>query len=363
MLARFARVFRMIPFIALAMLFIGCGSGGSGTSGTSQSSSGSTSSSGSSTSSSSSSSSGANAPRIADCQIFPDDNFWNTAIDDPAQYPVHPNSAAYISSIGAGTRLHPDFGTEWEGSDIGIPFDVIPANQPLVPITFDYYDESDMGSSSCNPGNDPTIGCYPIPANPSIEGGSDQHILLLQQGTCILYEIFAAEKDSGGHWFGGSGAIWHLDQNEVRPDGWTSADASGLAILPGLVRYDEVFGSGEINHAFRITLSTIRNGYVWPATHSDGRGGDDARYPLMGQRLRLKEGYEISGFSAPTQKILRAMKKYGVVVADTGSDMFVTGQHHDGWTSEKLEVLIEELNNVHADAFEAIDITKMIPSH
>lgn len=286
------------------------------------------------------------APQIAGCALFPDDNFWNTPVDT---LPVHPNSSAYIASIGAATPLHPDFGTQWNGTDIGIPFDVVPADQPLVPITFDYWDESDMGSAACNPADNAT-GCYPIPATPSIEGGSDHHILLLQQGSCTLYEIYAAQKDGAGHWSGGSGAIWHLDQNEVRPEGWTSADAAGLAILPGLVRYDEVMGSDEINHAIRITLDTIQRGYIRPASHTDGTGGTDPSLPPMGLRLRLKADYDISGFSAPIQKILRAMKTYGIVVADTGSDMYVSGQHHDDWDDD----LLRELSRVTAGDFEAL---------
>jgi hypothetical protein len=214
-----------------------------------------------------------------------------------------------------------------------------------------------MGSGECNSSHDQAIGCYPIPANPSIEGGSDRHIILLQEGTCTLFEIFAAEKDAGGRWKGGSGAIWDLSQNQARPQGWTSADAAGLAILPGLVRYAEVAGSGEINHAIRITLSNIQSGYIRPASHSDGRGGHDPDLPPMGLRLRLKAEYDLSSFSAPIQKILRAMKRYGVVVADTGSDMFVSGQHHDNWDDD----LLRELYRVTAGDFEALYTGEVIP--
>ncbi len=297
---------------------------------------------------------GADAPQIAGCAVFPPDNFWNTTVET---LPAHPNSAAYIAGIGAATPLHPDFGTEWNGADIGIPFDVIPANQSLVPITFGYWDESDMGSAECNPSHDEAVGCYPLPANPSIEGGSDRHILLLQEGTCTLYEIFAAEKDAGDRWRGGSGAIWDLSRNQMRPLGWTSADASGLAILPGLVRYDEVAGSGEISHAIRITLSNIQSGYIRPASHSDGRGGHDPDLPPMGLRLRLKADYDLARFSVPIQKILRAMKRYGVVVADTGSDMYVSGQHHDNWDDD----LLRELSRVTAGDFEALYTGEVIP--
>lgn len=292
-------------------------------------------------------------PVIAGCQVFPGDNMWNTPVD---QLPLHPLSATYINSIGVSTTLHPDFGSQWQGVDIGIPFDIIPDNQPLVPIRFTWWDESDMGDDqSCDINSDDDIACYPIPANPSIEGGSDRHILLLQQNTCTLYEVFAAENNNG--WSGGSGAIWHLNQNEVRPLGWTSADAAGLAILPGLVRYDEVYGPNEINHAIRITMNTIQRGYIRPASHTDGQGGNNPDFPPMGLRLRLKADYDISGFAEPLQKVLRAMKKYGVVIADTGSNMFISGQHHDQWDDS----LLSALRQVKAENFEALYTGEIIP--
>lgn len=291
-----------------------------------------------------------NVPEIAGCNIFPADNFWNTSVDD---FPLHPDSTDYIASIGTDTNIHPDFGTTWNDNDIGISFDIIPASQSLVPIAFNYWDESDRDDKSCNPENDDTIGCYPIPVNPTIEGQpaneGDRHVLLLQQNTCMLYEIFAADKSSGS-WTGGSGAIWDLSQNQVRPETWTSADASGLAILPGLLKYDEVYGEGEIEHAIRFTAGTIRRAYILPATHSDGQGGNSLLHPAMGQRFRLKADFDIAGFDPAIQKILRALKKYGMVLADTGSDMFMSGQHHDDWDND----LLRELRQVTAGDFEAV---------
>ena len=296
-------------------------------------------------------------PVIAGCQILPADNMWNTPATN---LPLHPNSAAFIASIGAGEVLHPDFGTQWAGNDIGIPFDVIPAAQALVPVRFTYWDESDRQDKSCNPGNDNELGCYPIPPNVSIEGqptnSGDRHALLLQQDTCMLYELFALDKSSGD-WLAGSGAIWDLGQNQQRPLGWTSADAAGLPILPGLLRYDEVMGAGEINHVIRITVNTVRSAYIPPASHSDGQGGSNPNTPPMGLRMRLKADYDISGFDPINQKILRALKKYGVVIADTGSDMYLSGQHHDLWN----DGILHELQNVTAADFEALYTGDAIP--
>ncbi len=292
--------------------------------------------------------------RIGGCQIFPADNMWNTPID---QLDLHPLSDTYVQSIGGDTWVHPDFGTEWNGYDIGIPFDIIPDNQPFVDVQFNYWDETDP--LDLNQQTKP----YPIPANPSIEGGGDNytlngdnHILLIRQDSCILYELFAAYKDSNDNWQAGSGAIWHLDQNEVRPEGVTSADAAGLAILPGLIRYEEVFGDAPqgiepgINHALRVTLNTIQRGYIRPASHSDGQGSHDPSYPPMGLRLRLKADFDISGFDAPIQVIMRAMKKYGLVIADTGGDMFVSGVHDDRWDDNQLR----QLRQITASDFEAV---------
>ncbi len=292
----------------------------------------------------------ASAPIVGGCHLFPDNNMWNTPID---QAPLHPNSNSYIASIGANTSLHSDFGTSWAGRDIGIPFNIVPMGQNRVPIQFQWWDESDLEADRCNTGGAQDTGCYPIPANPVIEGApvdeGDRHLLILEQGSCKLYETYATSDASGG-WTAGSGAIWDLNQNQQRPAGWTSADASGLAILPGLIRYNEVMVEGEIRHAIRFTLSNIRSAYIPPASHSDGRGGCDTQLPAMGQRFRLRADYDISSFSVPVQVILRAMKKWGIVLADTGSDMFISGEHHDNWDDEMLA----ELGQLVAGDFEAV---------
>jgi hypothetical protein len=294
------------------------------------------------------------APVIGGCRLFPQDNMWNTPID---KLTVHPKSDDYINSIGTNTPVHPDFGTQWAGTDIGIPYDIIPETQPFVNVTFQYYDETDPLDV---PG---PVKPYPVPDFPSIEGGSDRHALLVRQGACILYELYNLSKGTSGEWTAGSGAIWHLDQNEMHPEGCTSADAAGLAILPGLVRYDEVFGdpgngiAAGIHHALRITARMIQRGYIRPASHTDGQAGTNPDYPPMGLRLRLKAGFNIDSFDDPIKVILRAMKKYGVVIADTGSDMFLSGQHHDDWDDNQLR----QLTTIKASDFEAVYTGPIIP--
>lgn len=292
-------------------------------------------------------------PVIGGCQLFPTDNMWNTPIDDAE---VHPRSDAYIASLGAGTRLHPDFGTEWEGLDIGIPYGVVPADQPLVPVTLLWWDESDLGPRTCAGAGESTA-CYPVPDDPPREEQSDHHVLLVQQGTCLLYELFDAEPQGPGRWDAKSGAIWDLSLNQERPLDWTSADASGLAVLPGLIRYDEVMIDREVNHAIRFTASSIQSAYIRPASHSDGRGGDDPDRPPMGLRLRLRADFDISGFSPEIQAVLTAMKTYGIVLADTGSNMYISGQHHDDWDPD----LLRELRDVTAGDFEAVYTGDAIP--
>ncbi|HEX9063226.1 MAG TPA: hypothetical protein VF941_23885, partial [Clostridia bacterium] len=249
----------------------------------------------------------------------------------------------YINSIGRGKALHPDFGTVWDGNPIGIPYNVVTKDQAKVNVTFDYADESDQGP-------------YPVPENPLIEAGDDRHLLILQQGTNTLYELYDAQKNSNGSWNAGSGAIWHLDKNESRPKGWTSADASGLAILPGLVRWDEVYEKKEINHALRVTLSKIQKSYIPPASHSGGRY-TDSNIPPMGLRLRLKSSFDISGFDEHVQVILKAMKKYGLVVADIGSDMYISGSPDEKWNDD----ILHTLGKVTADNFEAVYTGHSVP--
>src|SRR5688572_20210352 len=223
----------------------------------------------------------ADAPTLAGCRLFPPDNVWNAPVDG---LPRHPSSDAYIATMGGTIGLHPDFGTVYEGAPIGIPYVIVPGTQPKVPVAFDYEDESDPGP-------------YPVPPNPPIEGGpgseGDRHILMVDSDNCLLYELFYAYPDGRGGWTAGSGAIYDLRSNALRPEGWTSADAAGLPILPGLVRYDEV-KSGAINHALRFTTSPTQKAYIHPATHWASSNTSSAT-PPMGLRVRLKASYDISG--------------------------------------------------------------------
>jgi len=281
---------------------------------------------------------GSVVPVIGGCQLFPADNLWNTPVDTAD---VHPQSDTYIQSIGPDTELHPDFGTEWEGILLGIPYTTVPDDQALVDVSFRWPEESDPGP-------------YPIPADAPVEGGpdadGDRHVLVVREGACILYEMFDSHLQPDGSWTAGSGAVWHLDQNEVRPEGWTSADAAGLAILPGLLRWEDVYETGEVRHALRVTVSQAQRAYILPATHSDGQCGYDPDCPPMGLRLRLKADFDESGFDPALQIIFRGMKKYGLVVADTGSDMFVSGAHDMRWDDD----LLHAFHQLTASDFEAV---------
>ena len=268
--------------------------------------------------------------------IFPSNNAWNQSID---HLQVHPNSGAYLNSIGLKTALHPDFGTEWEGRPIGMPINVVRGNQPGVPVRFEYADESDQG-------------LYPIPPNVQIEGGptadGDRHILLVDFDNKRLYELFSARRTRSG-WTAGSGAIFDLTSNRTRPRYWTSADAAGLPILPGLVRYDEVIEKQEIAHALRFTVEKSQKGFIHPATHFASES-TRPNLPPMGLRLRLKKSYDISGFPKPVQVILKALKKYGMILADNGSDLFISGTHHKKWNPDELAAL----KRVKASDLEAV---------
>jgi hypothetical protein len=271
-------------------------------------------------------------PTIAGCPVFPADNAWNTDISNA---PVDPNSANYINSMGAGTGMHPDFGTN---PNYGIPFIVVPGTQPKVPITFRYADESDPGP-------------YPIPDNAPIEGGAgstgDRHILVIDSGACYLYEVWAS-AGGPGNWSGGSGAIWHLNVDWTRPAGWTSADAAGLPVFPGLVRYDEV-AAGAINHALRFTVNNTQHGYVAPASHF-ASSNTDPNTPPMGLRVRLKASVNISGYPASVQVILTALKRYGMIVADNGSDWYISGASDSRFNDDELRTI----GNIHGSDFEVI---------
>ncbi len=276
-----------------------------------------------------------NPAGLGGCPLFPNNNIWNTPIQ---KLPVDPRSSDYISSIGAATGLHPDFGTVYEGDPIGIPYNLVTGDQPGVQVSFVYDDQSDHV-------------LYPIPDNPLVEAGSDRHILIVDTDNCGLYELFAAEKQ-GASWQAGSGAFYNLYSNALRPDDWTSADAAGLPILPGLVRYDEV-ASGQINHALRFTVSTTRSSHVWPARH-DASSHTGLSLPPMGQRFRLKANFDISGFSPQVQVILSAMKTYGLILADNGSNWYISGSPDDRWDDD---MLVSELRMVKGSDFEAVSST------
>lgn len=279
------------------------------------------------------------APAIDGVPVFPSDHVWNARVDT---LPLDPNSALYISTIGASRGMHADFGSGlWDGGPIGIPYRVVCGTQPKVPVWFEYGDESDPGP-------------YPIPADAPIEWGSDHHVLVLDRDHGLLYEVYAAEKQADGSWRAGSGAIFDLASYALRPDGWTSADAAGLPILPGLVRYDEV-AAGEIAHAIRFTAPETRRAYAWPARHfaSSLTAG---RYPPMGQRFRLRADFNTSSFSPEVQVILRALKEYGMILADNGSSWYLSGAPDPRWDNDHLA----ELRRVPGSAFEAVDVSSLM---
>ena len=262
----------------------------------------------------------------SDKQVFPADNPWNTDISDA---PVDPNSDALIASIGLDTGLHPDFGTVWQHAPIGIPYCVVPGTQKLVKIKYRAYgDESDPGP-------------FPIPRNAPIEGGKkskgDRHVLVIDRDNWILYELSNARRH-GRRWTADSGAVFDLNSNELRPAGWTSADAAGLPIVPGLVRYDEVVEQGLIAHALRFTVSRTRRAYVSPARHW-ASSSTDTNLPPMGMRVRLKAGFDISPFPAHVQVILTALKTYGMFVADNGSNWYISGAPDPRWDDDELHTL------------------------
>lgn len=279
----------------------------------------------------------ASGPELGDCPVFPADNFWNTPID---QLPVHPQSAAWIESIGRQTGFHLDFGSgTWNGGPIGIPFNLISGTQAdkFTP-TFYYPDESDPGP-------------YPLAADLLREYGSDHHILTIKTETCTLYEIYDASLVNG-QWSGGSGAIWKLTENDLRPEGWTSADAAGLPILPGLARYDEI-AAGEIRHALRFTAENTA-GYIWPARHQTAE--PQAGIPPMGARFRLKADYDMTKFPPELQIILRALKTYGIVLADNGSNWYINGAPDERWDN----ALLHQLDILTGDDFEAVETSVLI---
>jgi hypothetical protein len=265
---------------------------------------------------------------VGGCQLFPSDNAWRR---DVSRDPVDPNSANYIASIGS-SNVHPDFGSD---PTYGIPFVVVPRAQSGVRINFTAYgDESDPGP-------------YPVPLNAPIESGSDHHVLAVQQGTCKLYEMYNAVRQSD-HWDADSGAVFDLNSDKLRPAGWTSADAAGLPILPGLVRRDEI-ATGAIDHALRFTAPRTQRGYVDPARHF-ASSSTDPNLPPMGLRLRLKASFDLSGYHGASLVILKALKRYGMILADNGSSWYITGATDTGWNDDDLD----QMKRVPGSAFEVV---------
>ena len=276
----------------------------------------------------------AGSPTIGGCPIFPADSPWNT---DVSKFPVD-TARDYIGSLGSMT-LWPDFGGD---GAYGIPYVSVPFSQPLVPVSFDVPEESDPGP-------------YPIPPDAPVEGGGDRHVLTLRQGDCKLFELYAAER-SGAGWHAYSGAVWDLRSNALRPERWTSADAAGLPILPGLARREEA-GAGAIRHALRITVPVTQRAYIHPATHW-ASSNTDADQPPMGLRVRLKAGYDISGLSGHARAIAQALKTYGAIVADNAGSprVYVGGAVDPGWDDEALN----GIKTIPASALEAVQTGPVI---
>jgi hypothetical protein len=281
-------------------------------------------------------------PGAPACPLTPADSFWHA---DVSALPVLPQSATWVASIGSTAGLKADFGSgTWNGGPIGIPYTTVPGTQSRVPVTFTYADESDPGP-------------YPVPPDAPIEGGSsstgDRHVLVVDRDACRLWELYSAYPQNGGaSWTAGSGATWDLTSNAMRPLGWTSGDAAGLPILPGLVRYDEV-AAGDVDHVIRFTAPRTAPAYVWPASHKAGTGGSSD--PPMGAWFRLKASFDISGFSAQNQVILRALKKHGMVLADNGSPWYMSGVPDPSWNNTDLNAL----RSIPGSAFEAVDVSSL----
>ena len=277
---------------------------------------------------------------IGGCSVFPADNPWNQRVDS---LPVRADSANYIAAIqndgrnNGGPNLHLDF---YSDPTVGIPVEVVPANQPLVPITYTAY------------GNESDPGPFPIPPNAAMEGNGagDSHVLVVRQGECVLYELYYAHPDGHGGWTAQSGARWPLNSNALRPLHWTSADAAGLPIMPGLARYEEV-AAGHIDHALRFTVTQTQNGFILPATHAASTGGAGAYSPPMGMRLRLKASFDRSGFDGQARVILDALAKYGMIVADNGSNWYISGKNDGRWSDPDLH----RIYGISGDNFEVVD--------
>jgi hypothetical protein len=280
-------------------------------------------------------------PAAPACPVFPASNPWNRPVD---RLPRLPDSDRIVAAIGVDDRVHADFGSGlWDGGPIGIPITVVRAGQRKVRVRFEYAAESDRGP-------------YPIPNGVRVEGGAnadgDRHALIVDRDRCRLYELFALRRE-GDRWRAGSGAIWDLRSNRLRPAGWTSADAAGLPILPGLARYEEV-ARGRIDHALRFTVGRTRRAYVWPARHFASDLTDPA-LPAMGMRFRLKAGFDTGPFPRQARIVLEALKRYGMVVADNGSDWYVSGAPDPRWSNDQLHTL----HRVPGSAFEVVDTASL----
>jgi hypothetical protein len=284
-----------------------------------------------------SASAGASA-RATGCSVFPANNVWHA---DVSRLPVHASSAAWVASIGTTKPGHPDF-----GAGFGMPVTTVPAGTPTTRVTFQYARESDPGP-------------YPVPRTVKVEGGAsstgDRHVLLFDPAACRAYELYAAYPNADGTWRAGSGAIFDLRGNALRPAGWTSADAAGLSVLAGLVRYEEV-AAGRVDHAVRFTAPRTRNSYLWPARHEAGSA--DAALPPMGARFRLKASVDTSRFPAQARVVAEALKRYGAILADNGSSWFFSGTDDSRWSNSALDAL----KTLRGSDFEAVDASGLMAS-
>jgi hypothetical protein len=287
----------------------------------------------------------ASLPGAPACPVMPADSYWHARVD---ALPRHPSSDAFVTNAGAASTVHADFGAGlYDGGPIGIPFTTVAGTQPKVPVSFEYDDESDPGP-------------YPVPANAPIEGGAgsrgDRHVIVVDRDRCLDYELYAASPQGGGtSWAAGSGAVFDLASNAFRPSGWTSADAAGLPILPGLVRYDEV-ASGEIDHAIRITLRRTDHRFVWPARHR--AGSNDPTAAPMGAWLRLKSTVNPARFGPQARVVVRALQEHGAIVADNGSSWYLSGAPDSRWDNDDLH----GLGALHGSDFEFVDASSLMTS-
>jgi hypothetical protein len=274
---------------------------------------------------------------LGGCPLFPASNVWNRSVDT---LPIRADSATLLRTMGLTTGLHPDFSSV-AGGNYGIPYNLVTSATRKVKVRFDYADESDPGP-------------YPIPKKPKIEGGGDRHILMVDQTACRLYELWNARKVNGSGWTAGSGAIWDLTSNALRPDGWTSADAAGLPILPGLARYDEV-AAGHIDHALRFTVPVSRRAHIYPARHDAG-STDSASAPPMGLRLRLRASVDISHYPTQARVLLQALKSYGMILADNGSAFYISGAPAPGWDDDAMHTI----SGIKGSDFEVVDTSGLV---